>query len=105
MADIDEVSRLLGVLTTQNNVSAEQIATITKQFDMLREDLSEIKAGVNETVSKVNHLEERIDEDIEPTVEDFKKLKQRGIGVITFVGISGGVFGSTIKDFIARMLS
>lgn len=101
MSEIDEVSRLLGVLTSQNEISGQQMATLVKKFDGVQAEMRDIKEIAREAVARAERLEERLD-DIEPNVEDYKKLKQRGIGVLGLIGLGSGAAGAGLREVIGK---
>ena len=105
MSDIDEVSKLLGILTAQNDQSAQQMVSLMQKFDNMQQDVQDIKQIAKEALDKAEQLEERLDEDIEPDVQDYKKLKQRGIGVLGIIGIGSGAAGAGLREVLSKFIS
>lgn len=79
---IDQVSEKIGKLTA----SVEMLRSQTKeQWD----DLGDLK----EALAELKEIKQEVAE-MKPYVDDYRKLKQRGIGVLAIVGIMGSGFGA-----------
>ena len=79
---IDDISEKIGELTT----AVEMLRSQTEeQWDILK--------GISELTAKIDAVQEDVDE-MKPYVDDYRKLKQRGIGVLGVVGLMGGGLGA-----------
>lgn len=79
---IDQVSEKIGELTT----AVEMLRSQTEeQWDSLK--------GISVLTAKVDAVQEDV-ADMKPYVDDYRKLKQRGIGVLGVVGLMGGGLGA-----------
>ena len=79
---IDDISEKIGELT----IAVEMLRSQTKeQWDELK--------GIPELTAKVEAVQEDVSA-MKPYVDDYRKLKQRGIGVLGVVGLMGGGLGA-----------
>lgn len=88
MKDIDEFSRTLGVIQADVGHIRKNTDAIEKKVDKTHEDMI-----INKASTKSAH--KRID-DITPHIEDFKKIKQRGIGITSILSIIFGFLGAIL---------
>lgn len=87
MSDIDELSRMLGGIQTDILYIRKSTDAIDTKVDKAHENLIEVQAS-----TKSAH--KRIDE-IVPCVEDYKVMKQRGIGITMVLGAIFGLVGAS----------
>lgn len=121
MAEPDDVSRSLGRVegTLQQLIKTaeedrESAADWRKsvyhllqehadQISDLRKDVAiagEISAQARESAKNVGkQLNERLDEDIAPTIEEWKKIKAMGLGMVALVSLGGAIVLSTLAYF------
>ena len=78
---IDHTSRLLGELVAS-------VKSLTSQTKDQRDDIKELKSVMRDVAA----LSEKVDK-IVPHVEDYKRMKQRGLTVIVMIGFLGGGLG------------
>jgi chromosome segregation ATPase len=100
--DLDQLSRLLGRIEADMAEGARQRDALFKKLDNIETIMHEqngaaklLAAQVAELAKDQIDLVKRIDEQISPAVEDFKSLKNKGLGVIAFIGLAssgGGAF-------------
>ena len=104
MAEVDNLSLMLGELKADAASAKKQRSDI---FEMLGEVqkavalMSALIATVNESREKLAHVSDavltipalslRVDEH-EKHIDDYVALKNRGLGIIAFVGLIGGGF-------------
>lgn len=97
--DLDQLSRLLGRIESDMAEGARQREALFKKLDGIETMMHEqngaarvLAAQVAELAKDHVDLVKMIDEDIKPTVEDYKGLKNKGLGMIGLIGIlsSGG---------------
>lgn len=93
MTDLDELSLKLG--TMQSDISH------------IRDNTERINGKVVEAHEKVINVEQstksahkRID-DIKPHVEDYKRIKQKGLGAVGVIGLIFGLIGSGLAKILS----
>ena len=99
----DSVERLLGDIKGHIGEINGRLIGIEKQiqdsWDQRRRLYEEVGA-VKLSVSKLSVIErdiesiqKTIDQEIRPHIEDYRRMKNRGLGIVTAVGALGGVAG------------
>ena len=91
MTDLDKISQAIGALQADSRTAGDQ-------RDKIFEKLDEIGRVVAETAGQLPALTERL-EKIEPHVEDYKRVKNRGIGII-----GAAAFGAAALTQLAKAL-
>ena len=89
---IDDVSQTLGELVAS-------VRTLTKQTGDQWEKLDEIE----KTLAKVEALADDIAE-MKPAVDEFKALKQRGLGVLGMIGLLASGAGAGAVYFMEKIM-
>lgn len=101
--DHDAIARDLGKLIAKAEEAERQRSAMFGRIDDLRKEMSETKGVSNEAMRRIAMMEQKVQEDIKPTVEDYKALKNRGLGMIAMVGLMGAAIGASshkIAEFI-----
>lgn len=94
MANLDDFSLAIGKLNARYEEGGRRFAEILRRLDSLAAEQNEMRMDLQKLISKQQDLEERL-ADAEETIKDYKRLKQRGLGVVAFVGfIAAG--GATV---------
>lgn len=88
--DINEVSRLLGRIEASTIEAERQRTALFKKMDEFARLQSETNGVAKEALARVAKME--------PHVEEFKNMRQRGLGIIMFIGGCGAVGGATIMQ-------
>ena len=96
MSDIDEVSRLVGRLEIGVKTTADQQTKIVDKLD-------EISATLNTHCGKLENMSKSIEE-MKPDIEDYKRVKQKGFGVLVGLGFIAGGAGAWMKSLIASFM-
>lgn len=95
MGNIDELSRTLGEMQAD-------ILHIRKSTDAIDTKVDRAHENVIALKSSAKQAHKRLD-DIYPHVEDYKKMKQRGYGIIAVMGVifgsAGGILIKALKLF------
>ena len=97
MADIDELSRMIGKLQSDINYIRKSTDAIDVKVDKTHEDM--IRAKVS-----VESAHKRIDE-ISPHVQDFVKLKQRGLGIMGVLSLVFGFIGAFLGKILTVLMN
>lgn len=114
--DIDEVSRLLGKLVTEAESNNRQLSALFTKFDSMQREYHEVLRIASEALRIANENKERqlqieealvkdIEENIKPTLEDYKRLKQRGIGIVTILSFIVALLAVAAKEAIKRWVN
>ena len=96
MSNLDEISRILGRIEANQATSKEVVDALFRRMDDLRADHSELIGVVKEHAAKLTFFEEELTDTVVPAIDEFAKLKQRGIGVIAVIGILSAGAGATL---------
>ena len=88
MTEVDEISRTLGRLEADAASARNQ-----------REKIFELIGEVQLSLGAIPALIEKVD-DHSVHIEDFKGLKNKGIGVLAFVAMLGGAVGVGIDRIV-----
>ena len=99
----DSVERLLGDIKGQIGEIHGRLGGIERQINdsweqrrRLYEEVGSVKAAVSELPlikREIESIQKTIDKDIRPHIEDYRRLKNRGLGIVSAVGILGGAAG------------
>lgn len=87
MNNLDEISRLLGNIEAKQTIANGQLEALFKRVDDIRKEQAETLGIVKELNSRVDLLENELAQDVVPTVQEVQRLKQRGIGILTTIGL------------------
>lgn len=104
MGDLDEISLTLGKLLNGQEEAVRKQEAIFRNIDEIKGAMSEIKGSVATVTAGHTALKVDVDENVKPHIEDFKKTKQRGIGLMAGVGLGGGASGATIATLLGKWI-
>jgi chromosome segregation ATPase len=90
VTELDQISAAIGRLQEAQESAERQRARIFEQLARIAEQTSEIPGLAN-----------RI-EAMEPHVEDYRRLKQRGIGVLGVIAVGGSLLGAWFRELWDR---
>lgn len=88
---LDEISRAIGALQADVGEGIRQREVMSEKLDKISEQLgglTMIKADV---------------EEMKPHVEDWKRTKQRGIGLLTLAGVGGGTIATGLSSILKKI--
>lgn len=100
-----QITKELGGLSAQAKENSRKFETLFDKIDALTDELRESRAEASRAIAKAEamedhlaRLEERVNDEIQPAVDEFKALKNRGLGVLGGIGLmSGGVGAALVK--------
>ncbi len=108
MDDLDQLSRLLGRIEADMAEAARQRDALFKKLDNMETMMHEqngasklIAAQVAELAKDHVALVEMIDEEIKPVVDDYKALKNKGLGVIGLIGLVSSGGGALLMKWLS----
>lgn len=115
MGDIDEVSRLLGQLVNETESTNRQMSALFTKFDSMQREYHDVLHIATQALRLANENKERqlkleesivkdIEENIKPTLEDYRKLKQRGIGIVAILSFIVGLLSFAFKELVKKWL-
>ncbi len=93
---LDDLHRMLGRL-------AAQMETVIEQQNDLRDQTVDLRIQVQRVQSDQEAIRKKLENEVIPDVEDYAKLKQRGIGILTVVGALGAVLGTVGEKILAAL--
>jgi hypothetical protein len=104
MANLNQIFEAIGGLQARvDNVLAEQ-KTATEHRERVACSLEKLNKHVAVSTEQQKALTIRV-EKMEPHVESYKNLRQRGIAYLSAVTLAAGTFGASIKDVVKGWLS
>ena len=86
--DIDELSRMLGEMQSDISHIRKSTDLIDTKVDKAHENVIELKASAKSAHKRIDALH--------PHVEDYKKMKQRGIGMMASISAFMGFLGAAL---------
>ncbi|QGH73593.1 MAG: protein of unknown function DUF1515 [Siphoviridae sp. ct7UA22] len=97
---MDELHQTLGRLLAQNEFIVAQQGELLSQNRELVQQNSDLHLQLQELRADQETLKQKLLEDILPDVEDYAKLKQRGVGVLAAFGAICGLIGMFAKEIV-----
>ena len=86
MSGLDQISAAIGRLQEAQENAERQRERMFEKLDSIAVQTAELPA-----------LARRIGE-MEPHVEDYKRLKQRGVGVLGLIAVAGSLLGAWVRE-------
>lgn len=96
MGDMAEIFAALGRLEEQGAESQRQRSRLFKKVE-------DIQTNSASHGPRLDALENTHDEDVKPVLEDYKKTKAKGFGVLVGLGLVAGGLGANIGKAIAAI--
>jgi ferric-dicitrate binding protein FerR (iron transport regulator) len=96
---INELQRLVGGLVQANRNAESQRRTMFEKHDQTMAELRHFRQELVALRHEHNSLQEHVDE-MRPDVADYRRMKQRGIGVLAAVAALAGGAGAALARFI-----
>jgi biopolymer transport protein ExbB/TolQ len=93
---MNDTYQLLGELSAKTTILLQTQEKILQQNSELQESLYEMH-------HRVKDLEESIEQHIMPEILDYNSLKQRGIGVLSVVGVVCAVIGLFAEKLFSKL--
>lgn len=90
MADIEQVSSAIGELRAEARNATDQRAMLGRKLDDIAKKLEVLPA-----------LAEKV-QDHETHIEDYKRLKQRGFGILAGVSLGSAGLSALISNFFGK---
>lgn len=87
--ELDQISRLLGNIEAKQTTTNQQLEALFNKVDIMRQEHAETLGIVKELNSRLDLVEKELAEDVVPVVQQLQQLKQRGIGILTVIGLLG----------------
>lgn len=111
MADLDEISRVLGRIEGSVEETRSQVAALFDKHDRVNEEVIEQRGAmkmlaVTSAEIKTAHdaLAVKVRDHIDPTIDDYKATKNKSIGAAWGVGLAGGGLGAGLITLVQRFL-
>lgn len=105
MADLDEISLTLGKLLNGQEEAVRKQEAIFKRIEDINGAMSEVKGSVATVTASHTALKADVEENLKPHIEDYKRNKARGIGILAGLGIGGGMGGATLANYLGKWFS
>lgn len=101
MAELDQLSEIIGTLRAEVRENRRQHEAAFKKLDAIEDKLTELNGAVKLLAEGHAELKRRVDLDIAPAVSDYKAMKNKGLGVIAFIGLLGSGVGAGMFKFLS----
>lgn len=103
--DLNDVYNRLGKLEASTDEVLRQMRALFVKIDAQRKDIHEVGGIAKEAVRQATENRDKIRDEIKPTVDDYKKLKNQGMGVIVFVGLLASGAGVGLAKIYDKFLT
>lgn len=94
--DLHDISVVIGRLEAENNEAQRQRDAMFKKLDRISDDITKLRGAVEMLAKDHASTAKKVHEDIMPTINEVRNLKQRGMGIIAFIGLVGSGIGATL---------
>ena len=101
MADVDRISQILGALQAEVQENQRQHHASFKKLDAIEEKINKLAGAIELIALEQRNIKKEIDDDIKPAVQDFKNLKNKGLGIIAFIGLMGSGTGAALAKWFS----
>ena len=91
---LHDISLFLGKLSNQTETLLAQTKDLSDALDELQEKGSLTLAAVEGIKSRVSAVENTLEKAVLPSIADYKRVKQRGLGILGFVGMLSGALAA-----------
>ena len=98
MTEMDELSLAIGGLQQAEKSASSQRAVIFEKLDDVVTAQHELR-GMHRELLRYQDEQSKTLKTLGTDIEDYKKLKNRGIGVITFIGFMSAGGGAILGKF------
>lgn len=105
MSELSEIFAALGRLEEQGDESQRQRRRLFKKVDDMQDGLAGLGASVGGMEPRIAALEHAQDNEIKPAMEDYKRTKAKGAGLLLGVGLGGGALGAHVDKGWAAVKS
>lgn len=85
--------------------AAESRAAVHRRLDDQARDLGEVKTDVALTRTKMDEIAKKHKDDVAPAVEDWKRMKTLGNGIVTVLMVGGLSAGAMIAWFSDQVVT
>ena len=97
-SEVDDISLMMGEVRAGIAEGERQRAAIFRKLDEIVAHINQVSGAM--TLLGEQHLQLRAKvATMEPYVENYKALRNQGIGVIAVIGLMGSVFGAAIVKY------
>lgn len=90
VGSLHEISMILGRLTGQTEGLLDRIGNIYEKLEDLQEKSALTLAAVEGLKQRLEVVEKTIETKVMPSINDYKRAKQRGLGMLSMAGLIGG---------------
>ena len=101
--DQDAVARDLGKLIAKAEEAERQRAAMFRRLDEVKAQNSETHGVAKEAMSQVGDLKRHVAEKVDPVIEDYRTLKNRGIGVLAIIALLAGSIGAAGNKLLSTL--
>jgi chromosome segregation ATPase len=96
---LGKIEGMLSSAQTSREITRKEIVSITKNIDAIKGQHSETMSAVKELAKDHEYLKARVDGHA-AIIDSHEKMKQRGVGIMTGVGLAGGSVGALIAKYL-----
>lgn len=103
MADLDEVSRLLGSLESAVSNLGRRFDRLESRMDERDSTLGEMQDVADRAANDLRYLKDVITSDVKPVTDQVKQWRQMGLGALGIIGIGGTAFGAGVLWLLGQL--
>jgi tRNA U34 5-carboxymethylaminomethyl modifying GTPase MnmE/TrmE len=112
MSDMSQVHHMLGKLIAGQDEAVrvsektnQTVEAVHRRLDDINKEVARNAGALILATERHDSLKTKIDTVIEPQIEDYKKNKQRGLGMVAALGLGGGGIGAWAATWLAKIFS
>lgn len=99
MPEIDQLSEIIGTLRAEVKENQRQHSASFKKLDSIEEKITKLAGAVELVITRMDNMEKKIATEIDPVITDYRAMKNKGLGVIAFIGFLGSGIGAGLFKY------
>jgi len=103
--ELNNFSVQIGSLLSESREATRQRVAMFKKLDIINDKQIELRGAISVLTDQHLAIKKHIDENIMPTIDDYKALKNQGIGVLGIIAILGGTAAIGISKLLNILIN
>ena len=101
MPELDQLSEIIGTLRAEVKENQRQHSASFKKLDSIEEKINKLAGAVELVINRMDTMEKKIMTEIDPAITDYRAMKNKGLGVIAFIGLVASGTGATLAKWLS----
>lgn len=97
--DLNDLYAQIGKLQGTSEELLRQVGALFVKMDKQQTALNEATGVAKEALKMAASNQATIKDNVLPTIEDYKSMKNRGLGIVMFIGFLGSGVGAAITKY------